>query len=407
MKRASKIDIILILSLIGICISAVSVFHYAGIKYGFQTEPSFCNVSATINCDAVNSSKYAVLLNIPISSLALFFYSVLFVFNWSLKRREWLNEAQLSAIYFVISVFSVCFSIYLACVSYSLIKAMCLTCIGLYIINLLLLFVSASGNSIKTFPSLFANGCKELSKLLFTSHRNSLSVLFIPTLIFIASYYAPKTLGIIYKKEANEAAIISAFNKGATFSFVINKDGLNKDAIKGNEEAKVKLVEFADFECPACRVFSKTIDEILEEFGDKILFIHKQFPLDNTCNQAIPQRFHQNACNAAFFVRCAGEQDKYWEAYNYLFSMPEFEGQARPSVVTKAISDGASKLGIDEVALKECVESKRHLGKIQADIKEGMAAGLEGTPTLYINGKKVHDTSKEAIRIIINSELKR
>lgn len=405
MKSSSKNNLILLLSVIGICISAVSVFHYAGIRYGFQTEPSFCNVSATINCDAVNASKYAVLLGVPISSLALFFYSVLFVFSWSVRKREWLSDSQSSPIYIVTSVFSVLFSIYLGTVSYALIKAMCLTCIGLYLVNLLLFIASISGRSIKELPYLLINGCKEISKLLFTSHKNSLSVLLIPTLIFVASFYAPKALGILYKEEANEAAIISTFNKGATFSFIINKEGLNKDAYKGNENAKVKLVEFADFECPACRVFSKTIDEMLEEFKDKILFIHKQFPLDNSCNQAIPQKFHQHACHAAFFVRCAGEQDKYWEAYNYLFSMPEFDGQTRPSLVTQAINNGASKLGMDEEAMKECLESKRHLGKIQSDIKEGMAAGLEGTPTLYINGKKVLDTSKEAIRILITSEL--
>lgn len=407
MTKASKIKAFQFLVFVGIIISSISIFHYAGIRYGFQTEPSFCNLSASVNCDAVNASKYALIFGVPIASLALFYYLTLFVFAYSLNKTNWLAQDKADSIFITISFASILFSAYLGYVSVVLIKAMCLTCIGLYVVNVLLFIISLLGTSVLKIPSSLITGVKEISALLFAKHKNSFYVLFIPALIFLGSFYTPQMLAVIYKKKVSQAVIISNFNKSPKFDFAINKSGLNKDAYKGNENAKVVLVEFADFECPACRVFSTTIEELLKEYEGKLLFVHKQFPLDNSCNQEIPQKFHKHACHAAYFVRCAGEQDKYWEAYNYIFTMPELDKGGSAVEITNAIDAGSSRLGLDSDAMSECISSKRHLGKIQNDIKEGIAAGLQGTPTLYINGRRVIDTSKEVLRIIIDSELKK
>ena len=184
MSVTRKNTVTLLLSLVGIVLSSISIFHYAGIKYGFQTQPSFCNISATINCDAVNASRYAEIAGVPVSSLALFFYLALFLFSFSLTRKQWISDQKLNSLYLTLSIGAVLFSAYLGFVSYTMIHALCITCMGLYAVNFLLLINSLSGTS----PSLFLadcwNGTKSWIALFACSHTYQIKILVYTAILF-------------------------------------------------------------------------------------------------------------------------------------------------------------------------------------------------------------------------------
>lgn len=147
-------------------------------------------------------------------------------------------------------------------------------------------------------------------------------------------------------------------------------------------EGQVTLVEFSDYECPFCgRFFSEVELRLEEEFGDKIKFVYKDYPLDQSCNEGMSRPLHLNACDAALAAACARDQDKYWQYHDILF-------QNQNDLEKEQLSDYAALLGLNKAQFDECVDSQKYLSQVKADIALGNSIGVSGTPALAI-GKKL------------------
>ena len=141
---------------------------------------------------------------------------------------------------------------------------------------------------------------------------------------------------------------------------------------RGASAAPVTIVEFSDYECPHCRSAERALAEILDEFPDKVRVVFKDFPL----------RFHAGAEPAAVAARCAGEHGRYWEYHDLLFvAQPAF---SRADLVTYA-----RRLGLPREAFVACLDEGRHRAAVRADVREGRAAGVTGTPTFFVNGRRM------------------
>ncbi len=366
--------ILTFLALVGLIVSAISVYHFSGTYYGFSSGPSFCNINSTLNCDAVNQSQYAFFLGMPVASLGLFFYGWLFFFSLAATGDKWLS-GESRGVVALLSIFASLFSVYLFWISWSKIGVICPTCLALYIVNAALLLLSLP--YIRTI---------KLSGLLKESFTRPIVI---PLSI----------LGLLFSLSVPR--LIEASVPKKQFEFSLTSEGLLKDPVKG--DGKVTIVEYADFECPACRVYAATLNSVYEEFKDKIRIIHKQFPLDNGCNPQIPRVFHAHSCYASLMALCAGEQGKYWEMYDFLFE--NLAEKKTFSETRNSLKAGAPALGLDEISLSQCVEEGRYLPKIEADINESLKVGIEGTPTVFVNGKQVKDLSREALVEAIKNEL--
>lgn len=148
--------------------------------------------------------------------------------------------------------------------------------------------------------------------------------------------------------------------------------------ILGKADAPVTIVEFTDFQCPFCeQYFTQTHPQLLKEFVDtgKVKYIIKNFPLTTIHPQALP---------AAEAAECAGDQDKYWEMHDKLFgSQSEWAGQANAVDTFKKY---AADLSLDKDKFNTCLDSGQFRSEIETDQKEGIAAGVTGTPAFFING---------------------
>jgi protein-disulfide isomerase len=161
--------------------------------------------------------------------------------------------------------------------------------------------------------------------------------------------------------------------------------------IKGNENAPITVVEFSDFQCPYCAKFAPTIDEVLKAYPNEVRFVYKDFPLS----------FHKQAKNAAKAARAAGEQGKYWEMHDLIF--------ANYSKVNEAMfKDFATKLNLDMTKFMADFGSTKYDALIQQDINLGRQAGVTGTPSLFMNGKRMQrrsfDDFKQAIDAMLNKK---
>ena len=162
-------------------------------------------------------------------------------------------------------------------------------------------------------------------------------------------------------------------------------------AIKGNKNASITVVEFSDFQCPYCARFAPTIDAVLKAYPNDVRFVYKDFPLS----------FHKQAKNAAKAARAAGEQGKYWEMHDLIF-----ENFAKVNEVM--FKDFATKLNLDINKFLADFSGTKYDALIQQDINLGRQSGVTGTPSLYMNGKRMQrrsfDDFKQAIDTILNQK---
>ncbi len=166
---------------------------------------------------------------------------------------------------------------------------------------------------------------------------------------------------------------------------------------KGNKESKVVLVEYSDFQCPACAFYQEDLKKILSEFGDKINFVYRHYPL---------VQIHKSAYLAAQLAEAAGIQGKFWEMHDQLFeTQNSWSKENNPKDTFMVIAD---KLGLDKKKVEEDINLTAVKNKIDNDIKSGDEYGINATPTFFLNGNKLKDiNSFEDFRNIIKQEIEK
>jgi len=153
-----------------------------------------------------------------------------------------------------------------------------------------------------------------------------------------------------------------------------------QDWVRGNELAQKTLVEYSDFQCPACGAYYPVVKEIEKEFGSTVRIVYRHFPLT---------QLHKNALTAAYAAEAAGKQGKFWEMHDLLF-----ERQATWSEnanVVDTFSGYAKELGIDTEKFKTDIASQEVKDRVDRDVKSGAAAQIQGTPTFFLNGKQIQN----------------
>ncbi|MFH1193444.1 MAG: DsbA family protein [bacterium] len=144
---------------------------------------------------------------------------------------------------------------------------------------------------------------------------------------------------------------------------IVTKD----DNITGAKNPQVYLVEFSDFQCPYCKKFHPTMQQIIKEFGNKVAWVYRHFPLSS----------QQNAQIAAEASECASEQGKFWEYGDLLFAKGSGDGTG---LTPPDLEKYARDLGLNGDKFDSCLASKKYAGKVGADQVSGSAAGVNGTP---------------------------
>lgn len=151
-----------------------------------------------------------------------------------------------------------------------------------------------------------------------------------------------------------------------------------KDAPKLGQ-GKVKMIEFADFQCPFCQSFyNEAYKQIKADYVDtgKVQFEYRHYPLS----------FHQNAQVSAEASECANRQGKFFEYYDVLFARGKADGAGLGSADLKIY---ATQLGLDINKFTQCLNNGETTSVVKADFDAGQKAGVTGTPTIFINGKKI------------------
>lgn len=158
---------------------------------------------------------------------------------------------------------------------------------------------------------------------------------------------------------------------------------------KGRADAPVTIVEFIDFECSTCQQSHPVLEKLAGEYSDKVRLVVRDYPLEK----------HKNAFKAAEAAEAARDQSKYWEYTTVLF-------ENQKDLRVEKLKEYASKIGLDRKKFDAGLDGSKYAAKVQRDMQDGMRVGVNATPTVFINGRRVSDGTYSTVKTAIEEALR-
>jgi protein-disulfide isomerase len=379
-----------ILAVLGVGLSIYALLHHLEVKQLGQTSFS-CNISDALSCDDIANSKFAEdpWAN-PMGIYGVGYFLGLLALLLTARVKENLRRDALQA-YAVMVGIGVVASIGLFGISEFIIGKICPTCVGIYAVTFLsaaVLFFSRQAIPTPWSLKAITNGgwygimallaSIAVYQLVKPQSTKNFKADLPMTDSQIDQHIARKNLA------QGEPPILAALDPNVSSSVKIDfsaYSGLGEDYRKGSDDAKVKIVEFADYQCPSCATASKALVALAAELGDQVLIVFKNFPLDSSCNPSVQSKMHPFACEAAVMSRCAGQIGKFWDMNQKIFANQK-------DIDSTRLMAWAKDVGLNDDQIQQCKSSPDIVKKLQDDVRQANEAGLSGTPTIFINGRK-------------------
>lgn len=192
------------------------------------------------------------------------------------------------------------------------------------------------------------------------------------------------------------AALIGVFllvNKPGSSATTDSSKLVREDSQKKGT-GSVQLVEFGDYQCPACGAAHPTVQKLMNEYEGKVTFVFRNYPLES---------IHKNALVAAKYAQASSKQNKFWEMHDKLYeTQKEWSDLGDP---TGKFAEYAKALGMDAAKLKSDANDAATAAYIKQDQSDGDAVGVTGTPSFFVNGKAIANSSYESLKSAIDAAL--
>jgi protein-disulfide isomerase len=231
---------------------------------------------------------------------------------------------------------------------------------------------------------------EEQARLFFEQNKERISGDFAQTKDSVISYLQQTELRNAeraFVDKLRAAAAIEVFLK-APESPVFSISTTDQPSL-GNANAPVTIVAFTDYQCPSCASIHPSLERLVKENAGKVRLVTRDFPLTQ----------HTEAFKAAEAAEAAREQGKYWEYIHVLM-------QNQSALGVEKLKSFAGELGLDRARFDAALDSGKFTEMVQRDLDDGMKLGLKGTPSLFINGRRVTAKSYEDLKATVDAALK-
>lgn len=369
MKNKNIYYLTIILAIIGFIISIKLLYIDYGAHF-IENYESECNINEKVNCETVALSEYAFMFKIPVASWGIMGYLLIALYMIFNKNKKHLYN-NLTLFYGLFSVVS----LYYFLIAKIKIDSICIYCTATYVINWLN-FIILAILAFKAGKTDDKFNIKEQISTFFYITIKTIPIYGIITLgILIPSYLLFQDVNLDHNKQISTEKIKSPYPNGK-----FNSDKF--EASCGNENGKVKIVLFSDYECPFCAKLEENMAKLLTNYKDDVYLIRKEYPLDGSCNMLLQgKEFHKYACSSAYFAKCAGKQNKFWEASEILH-------KNNRKLTETDLMKYADLLQLDKSALKTCMVMDEVKNAVKAEVLEGIKQQMNSTPTFFINDVK-------------------
>lgn len=378
--------IIVVLAFIGAVLSAMLLKHHVDLNY----KSPLCGVEENNGCNLLNRSDVSEVFGIPVAYLGYLYYGfVLFLGLYSEKGKS------LVKVIFLLSAFALVVDIALLFYSIFVAETVCTMCAMTYAVTLALFIVSYLDIS-----SSKAGILPDFNE--WQTQKDSMK-----QLLILVALLVPVSGGFFYyaflsgagagagggssqvKNHGSyvehliiaENEYIKAYEEKTEVRFRV--DPLSK---KGPTKGIVNIVEFADYLCPHCRLMADELDSFAKRFPDEVSVTFRHYPLDQACNPAITRPFHQGSCLLAYASYCALKENRFWNLHHYIF---DHQDTLIKGVTKDDVLNLSAAVGLSRTMMSACMDEKETKQAIEMDVQEANELGINATPTVYIDGRKM------------------
>lgn len=360
--KAMRKPLLLALSLLGLFDSSYLWWVY--------TSPSHPLVCVGTGCDIVRASSYASFLGVPTPAFGVAMYALLAILIVSESLAEARRSKPITLAITGVAAAGVLVSLILSGIEGFVLHAWCAWCVvsALTVTAILLL---------STFEFLRPGARDDAPPALALVRRN-FAVLVAGIAIGLPAFYFLSLHGEIPTAHAASAAVLT--------ERLVRPDS----HMTGDLNSPITVVEFADFECPYCGMAEKTVEKIRADYGNRIRFVFRHFPMTD---------LHPYAEKSAEASECAAAQGKFWEA-----AQKFYENQNDLSV--PALLKSAGELGLNVSQFTLCMTSGQMAARVKRDQDDGRAVGVKSTPTFFVGQQMfVGAMDYQKFSGILNAEL--
>jgi uncharacterized membrane protein/protein-disulfide isomerase len=366
-------------ALTGLAASAAAAYTHYHLIYD-PAYHSFCDVSEAISCTQVYQSRFSTVAGVPVAIFgAIAFVAATLLAVAGLTARQELRES-VPAYLLVLSTLSLAVVLYLGYASLVLVKAVCLLCLTTYVAVIGLFIVSAASTNVPVM-SMPRRSRRDLRALAASPIAIVLTVLFAAGAGGTLAFFPREAVSAAGVPEPAAPAAPTETQRSEFERWYVAQPRV--PLVVPSEGAKVLIVKFNDYQCPACAQSFLQYKPILArceaEHPGAVKVVLKDYPLNRDCNDNISQTLHPSACDAAVAVRLARQHNRGEEMENWFYT---HQPEMTPPSVRQAARDIGQVTNFD-------AQYAATLSLVKSDIALGKALALRGTPTFFINGVRI------------------
>lgn len=398
---------IIVLSLVGLLASFILAeeFYYTGLPpvEGQPNPAIFTTLSNQVcggadtffSCETVSKSKYALFLGYPVALYGILFYVMTGLLALGLLRTS--GNTRIAAILlFCFAALAFLVDIGLLAITLFVIGALCPFCLLTYIVNILILAASFFYLRKTGQPLAMTDFQVGLSRL--AGYAVAVCLILsaaVGTAFGTKAFLTARRDGYIetFKAEEIQRSVDRFYNQSRV---TIDVTPLY---VTGPDDAPVTIIEVSDFLCPYCARAFSVLEKLAAANPDTVKVLFVNLPLDQTCNRFMQRRMHKGSCTLARGAVCASGQGKL-----YAYQKAAFKTRKKdPSL--DDIKALAASAALSTPDFMQCMERRSTLAAVKTHIEEAMTAGIQGTPTIFINNKQFRgQLFMESLQQIVDME---
>lgn len=407
--------LVAVFALIAIAAAGYLLRSFLLKTYGVDAFDSACSINETFNCDKINTSVWGKLGGIPITIFAIPTYAAFVVLAWFGRGSGPTARAALQLVR-VGAGLGLAYGLFLLYVMVAIEQTYCLFCLTMDAMALLM--VLAAGYGLRRMGPGASSPGKPIGVAAVVGllvlgaaygYHDSTKTSLLAEASAAADKAAADAEAAREKLDAAPAgAAASAAGESASAAAAGTpaapvgqarkiSDSLYEvpvhpdDPSIGPADAKVTVVEYADFQCGYCKKLFYSLQNTKRRYKDRVRFVFKHFPMNTLCNPHIQNNRHKYACNAALASECARRQGKFWEMHDVLF-------KNQHKLESDDLRYYAQSVGLDMEQYATCMRAPEPRNNLKRTIDEGgEGLGLKATPRTFINGLMLSGALPEEI----------
>lgn len=388
-------------ALIGIALSLYLFWEHIRLQLGIQGGSALCSSGGFADCTSVNSSRFAKLGGIPLAALGVLYYLIHLSFiAFHGAKSKFFENAQRWVLWFAIAGFGL--DLYLLTMQLTELHKICPLCLTTYVTTFLIglgaFFNLRGSTSAASAKSIFMGPGGRPFRL----PAGSWALTAICVLIVSASLYILPFTQVPSSTRPESAGNIESYIESFAKQKAAPLPSKPGDGRIGPANAPVQVVVFSDFECPFCKRAAFTLQDAVRPYPEHVSLTFKNYPLDSSCNPALEQPMHPNACKLAQLGYCAQLKGKFWQYHDLVYFELQDKGLNRS--IAEIGSDMKPVFSNNEI--RDCLASSASLDNTKQDVTLGNSLDIRSTPTVFINGKRVLlPLSAESMSALLRAEL--